>query len=108
MIYYEVQVELEHHLAEAFHRYMCDKHIPEIWATGCFETIHFDQQTPTYFRTVYAAATKTQLEHYLSNYTQHFRADFQAHFPEGVTATRSVWSEIAHWDHHGVHTEPRA
>jgi hypothetical protein len=91
---YEVTVEVESPLVDGFVRYMRDKHIPEIFATGCFRRIRLDRAGPTTLRTVYEALTQQDLERYLQDHTAVFRADFAAHFP---MALRSVGarSEIA-------------
>ena len=94
---YEVTVEVESALVDGFVRYMRDKHIPEIFATGCFRRIRLDRAGPTTLRTVYEALTQQDLERYLRDHTAGFRADFAAHFPSGVTVGRCTWSEIASW-----------
>jgi hypothetical protein len=96
-VLYEVTVEVEPTLVEAFVRYMTEKHIPEIYATGCFQRIRFDRAGQTTLRTSYQAATGADLERYLQHHTAPFRADFGAHFPTGVTVTRVTWSGIAAW-----------
>jgi ribosomal protein L12E/L44/L45/RPP1/RPP2 len=97
-VLYEVTVEVEPALVEAFVRYMTEKHIPEIYATGCFRRVRFDRAGPTTLRTSYQAATAADLERYLQQHTAAFRADFAAHFPTGVTPSRVTWSGIAAWE----------
>lgn len=94
MIVYEVTVDVEAKLAEAFEQYMRGKHIPEILATGCFTAIHFEKASPTRFRTRYEAKGRADLDGYLSEHTARFREDFSAHFPAGCTARREVWEEV--------------
>jgi hypothetical protein len=76
---------------------MREKHIPEIWATGCFQRIRFDRAGPTTFRTGYEAASPADLERYLRDHAAHFRADFGTHFPTGISVSRAVWSPVAQW-----------
>ncbi len=76
---------------------MREKHVPEIWATGCFQRITFDRAGPTTFRTSYEAASPAELERYLRDHATDFRADFAAHFPAGVSATRATWSAVEEW-----------
>ncbi|MBA3468704.1 MAG: DUF4286 family protein [Herpetosiphonaceae bacterium] len=97
MVRYEVTVETAPELGAAFEDYMRQKHIPEIFATGCFISIHFDRADATHFRTSYLAATQADFERYLSDHAQHFRGDFAAHFPAGASAARNVWTEIERW-----------
>lgn len=97
MIRYEVTVAVREDLRERFERYFVDTHIPEILATGCFLDIRFDRADSGSYRTVYHAATRADLDRYLSQHTARFRADFLAHFPEGVVASRENWTEIKSW-----------
>lgn len=94
---YEVTVEVEGRLEAAFVRYMVDKHIPEILATGCFEAIRFEAAGPGRYRTRYEAARAEDLERYLSTHTEAFRADFAAHFPEGCRPSRETWTQVQAW-----------
>lgn len=97
MIRYEVTVEVREELRTKFEEYFVRKHIPEILATGCFVDIRFDRGDGGAFRTVYHAATRADLERYLQEHTTRFRADFNAHFPDGVSASRENWAEIKGW-----------
>lgn len=97
MVRYEVTAELESTLSEAYQTYMCQKHIPEIVATGCFVYVHFDRATPTRFRASYHAASQADFDRYLNDYAPHYRQDFQTHFPSGATLSREVWTEIQAW-----------
>ncbi|HJU83652.1 MAG TPA: DUF4286 family protein [Holophagaceae bacterium] len=94
MVAYEVTVSVREDLAEPFERYMRDKHIPEILATGCFTRIRFEQASPTLFRTRYEAASRADLDRYLGGHTAHFRQDFLAHFPEGCAPSREIWDPL--------------
>lgn len=98
MIRYEVVVTVRDDLRERFEEYFRRKHIPEILATGCFVEIRFDRSDGGSYRTVYHAATRADLERYLAEHTARFRANFAAHFPEGVTPAREVWTELQAWD----------
>jgi hypothetical protein len=97
-ILYEVTVEVEPALADAFVEYMTRKHIPEIYATKCFQRIRFDRAGPTTLRTSYQAATAGDLERYLQHHTAAFRADFAAYFPTGVRVSRVTWNGVASWE----------
>lgn len=97
MLRYEVTVLVRDDLRDAFERYFVTKHIPEILATGCFVDIRFDRADSGAFRTVYHAATRVDLDRYLSAHAAHFRKDFTDHFPEGVTPSRENWTELQAW-----------
>lgn len=94
MLRYEVTVVVREELRERFEHYFTSKHIPEILATGCFLDIRFDRSDSGPYRTVYHAATRADLDRYLTQHAARYRADFAAHFPDGVTPSREVWSEL--------------
>jgi len=95
---YEVVVEVEHGLDAQYRNYMQTKHLPEIWATGCFTMIVFSQTSPNSFRAAYIAANQADLDRYLANHTAHFRTDFSQHFPHGVHVSRTVWTDLNTWE----------
>lgn len=97
MIAYEVVVDVEPALADALSRYLRDRHIPEILATGCFAGIELQRAGPTRFRTRYLAASRPDLDRYLDEHTAHFRADFGARFTIGVAASREIWEDVQRW-----------
>ena len=97
-VLYEVTAEVEPALVDVFVRYMTEKHIPQIYATGCFRRVRFDRAGPTTLRTSYQAATPADLDRYLQHHTAAFRADFAVHFPAGVTVSRVTWGGIAAWE----------
>lgn len=96
---YEVTVTLaDADKAARFGAYMRGKHIPEIFATGCFVRIEFAQLEPTLFRTTYVGATKAAVDTYVTEHAAAFKADFAAHFgPADATATRAVWHQQHIW-----------
>ena len=97
MVLYEVTVDVVPQQTEAFERYMRQTHIPDIFATGCFRYIRFARTSATRFRTSYEAERQEELDRYLREHATRLRADFQAHFPEGATASREVWTEVQRW-----------
>jgi len=96
MLLYEVTLETEPEHSDAVLAYL-RRHIPEIFATRCFERIRFDRASPTRFRTCYQAATAADLERYLETHAAGFRAEFRALFPGGVTVRRETWTEESWW-----------
>jgi hypothetical protein len=97
MILYEVSVEVQVELSAVFEEYMRQKHIPEIWATGCFQTIRFDKASDGLFRTSYQAKTQADYERYLSEHATAMRADFMQHFPTGCVPSRQVYTDVQVW-----------
>ncbi len=93
---YEVTIQLEvASLAEALERYMRDKHIAEVVASGCFLDGRFEQSAPGIYRSRYTVLSQEVLDRYLTDHAPRLRADFQEHFPADVRLSRSVWSELA-------------
>ncbi len=94
MIAYEVRVEVREDMAGTFESYMRQKHLPEILATGCFQTIRFERAEAGVFRTRYEALSRADLDRYLDHHAAHFRADFMVHCPEGCAVTREVLKTV--------------
>jgi hypothetical protein len=94
MFTYEVQVETHADSAEAFEAYMRRKHIPEIFATGCFRDITFERASATRFRTRYCTPHREDLDRYLLEHAPAFRMDFLHHFPEGFKVQRDLWEAL--------------
>jgi hypothetical protein len=97
MVWYEVTLHLEGVSASALVDYMRRDHIPEIWATGCFRRIRFDQASAMQFRTCYCAETQADLDRYLRDHAAGIRANFASRFSEGVAFTREVWITQQTW-----------
>lgn len=97
MVTYEVVLEIEAAIADPLERYMRRRHIPEIFATGCFREVSFERASATRVRTRYVAADQADLDRYLKDHAERFRTDFQQHFPEGVNPSRQVWSRLQTW-----------
>jgi hypothetical protein len=93
MLSYEVTIHVEDpSLTDALERYMVEKHIGEVFATGCFRDAHFEQSAPDVYRSRYTVATQEELDRYLNEHAARLRADFLQHFPGGMRITRSVWT----------------
>jgi len=97
MISYEVTLQVEPRLAAEVEDYTRQRHIPEIFATGCFRRIRFSLASPNRFRTSYQADGQADLDRYLREHAPRFRADFQTRFPEGITLTRETWVQRETW-----------
>lgn len=75
---------------------MRNTHIPDILATGCFQTIYFDAAEDR-FRTVYQTAAQHQLDRYLTEHAERMREDFRQRFPTGVAVSRETWCQLQSW-----------
>ena len=97
MIIYEVTAVVEAHLTEAFGRYMRQEHIPDVLASGCFQSAEFASAAPGRYRMRYEASTDENLERYLATHAARLREDATSRFPEGVVLSREVWIAIERW-----------
>lgn len=96
-IRYEVTLDVPAERAEAIVRYMRERHIPEILATGCFVRIRFDRAGDTRYRTTYEAVSRADFERYLKEHAEAFRGHFREHVGEDVVPSRDVWEEVQGW-----------
>ena len=95
MLSYEVTIQLDDaSLAGALETYMRDKHVGEVFATGCFTGAHFEQSAPGVYRSRYSVASQEDLDRYLAEHAPRLRADFVAHFPAGMTLSRAIWKSV--------------
>jgi hypothetical protein len=98
MLLYEVTLELEPSIADRVQAHMMQEHVPEIYATGCFQRIRFHQASPLLLRTSYEARGEADLQRYFRDHAPRMRAEFQARFPAGVTLTRQTWTQLQCWE----------
>ena len=98
MMIYEVTLQVDPALAVRVEEHMRRVHIPEIFATQCFRRIRFERASAARFRTSYQADTQAQLDRYLQDHAPRLRAEFQKHFPTGVTLTRETWTQREVWE----------
>jgi hypothetical protein len=97
MIIYEVTAVVEARLAEAYERYMRQQHIPDVLASGCFQSADFASAAPGRYRMRYEALSDEDLERYLATHAARLREDAASRFPEGVVLSREVWTAIQRW-----------
>lgn len=99
MISYEVVADVREELRARYDVFMRDRHIPDVLATGLAVGAQFDRAEDGRYRVRFAFADRASLDKYLLTHVARLRADFIAHFPEGVTLGRDVWSELRKWPH---------
>lgn len=99
MISYEVIAEVRDELRTRYEVFMRDRHIPEVLATGLAVGAHFDRAAEGRYRACLEFEDRSALDRYLSTHATRLRADFLAHFPEGVTLEREVWGTLSRWPH---------
>jgi hypothetical protein len=97
MVTYEITTRIDLSLVASYERYMVERHIPDLLATGLFEAVAFTRAEPGRYRTRYEAPNQAALQEYLDTHAQRLRADFAAHFPDGVQVDREVWHWLQAW-----------
>lgn len=97
MVTYEVVAKVDAEHRHRYEHFMQHRHIAEVVATGCFTGARFERAAEGQYRTRYLAKSREDVDRYLAGHTAGLRADFVAHFPDGVTLAREVWTEIAGW-----------
>jgi hypothetical protein len=99
MIFYEITAVVNaEEPVEKYERFMCERHIPDLLATGCFRAATFARRAnENFYRIVYEAHDARALDRYLTEHAPRLRADFLAHFPVGIEFTREVWTVLQKW-----------
>ena len=97
MVIYEITAVVQAEVIEAYEKYMRERHIPDLLATGYFRAAYFTRSTENRYRIQYYAHSQKSLDEYLENVANHLRADFLAHFPEGIELVREVWKVLESW-----------
>lgn len=98
MVTYEVTTLVDPGQVEAYERYMRQRHIPDLLATGCFQEAVFTRAAVGRYRVRYEAPGEAALERYLAQHAPRLREEFASHFPGGVTVSREVWVALQRWD----------
>jgi hypothetical protein len=97
MIVYEVDAKVNNDLCAEFERYVIETHIPDLLATGYFQTASFDSDSAGGYRIRYFAETREELEKYLAEEAPRLREDVAVHFPEGLELSRQEWTVLKHF-----------
>lgn len=97
MVIYEITAVVRPDLVEKYEKYMRRQHIPDLLETGYFRAAHFTRSEGNRYRIHYEAPDQNALDEYLKSNAARLRADFLAHFPEGVELVRDVWEVLESW-----------
>lgn len=97
MIIYEITAIVRADLIEKYETYMCEQHIPDLLATGFFSGAKFTRSSENRYRIQYHAHDQKALNEYLENESERLRADFLAHFGEGIKVSRENWEVLQTW-----------
>jgi hypothetical protein len=101
MIIYEITVVVQTELVAAYEKYMRERHIPDLLLTKYFDRAYFARTLENRYRIQYHARDEDALRDYLNTDAERLRADFAAHFPEGVELVREVWEVVESWQAEG-------
>ena len=96
-VIYEVTAVVKTELVEAYEKYMRERHIPDLLATKYFHAAYFTRTLENRYRIQYHARDEDILRDYLAIEAERLRADFIAHFPEGIELSREVWAVLHSW-----------
>jgi hypothetical protein len=94
MLIYEVTAVAAAGLSGDFERYMRGEHIRDVLATGYFTGAAFFRTSENRYCIRYDARSEEDLDRYLASDAPRLRADFLAHFPDGVEVSREIWKEV--------------
>lgn len=97
MITYEVTAEVREDLRADYERYMQDRHIPDLLATGHFVGASFSRAVPGRYRMRYEARSRAALDAYLAEDAPRLRQHALDTFPEGLQLSREEWTVLAIW-----------
>jgi Domain of unknown function (DUF4286) len=98
MIIYEVTADVPAAAIARYEAFMRDQHIPDVLATGCFDSATIAGSIPGRYRIRYRTRSLDTLDHYLRTYAPQLRADFAKQLGATVKVSREVWSEFQHWN----------
>ena len=89
MLIYEITATVDDELIAEYEKYMTERHIPDLLATGNFAAAFFAKAGNVY-RIGYHADSREQFDAYIANHAERLRADFTEHFPTGIEVSRQV------------------
>ncbi len=97
MIVYEITAFVRTDLIEAYEKYMRERHIPDLLETGYFQGARFLRFDENRYRIQYEAPDHKALDEYLITAAAPLRADFLAHFGDGIELSRENWEVLQIW-----------
>lgn len=97
MVIYEITAIVQAESIEEFEKYMRERHIPDLLATGFFRAAYFTRSSENRYRIQYHAHDRKALDEYLKTDANRLRADFLAHFPTGIQLSRENWDVLQSW-----------
>jgi hypothetical protein len=98
MIIYEITATVRADLIEQYEKYTRETHIPDLLATGFFSGARITRSNENRYRIQYEAHDQNALDRYLETEAARLRADFLAHFSEGIELSRENWEILQVWN----------
>ena len=97
-VVYEVSARVAPELRDRYERYMRERHIADVLATGAFASATLERGDGGVYRVRYVALSREALERYLASDAGALRADFARELPEGVELTREILLMLQRWE----------
>ena len=94
MLIYEITATVDADIATEYEKYMTERHIPDLLATGHFAAAFFAKNGSQY-RIGYHVDSQEDLDAYLANDAGRIRDDLTQLFPAGIEITRQNLEIIA-------------
>lgn len=97
MVIYEITAIVRADLIEDYEKYMLERHIPDLLSTGFFGGAKMARAGENRYRIQYEAPDQKALDEYLNTEAARLRAEFLAHFSEGIELSRENWEVLQTW-----------
>ncbi len=97
MVTYEITATVRGDLVSAYERFMRERHIPDLLATGHFAAASLGRSRPGRYRIRYEATSREALDRYIAEDAPRLRAHLQSEFPDGVEVAREEWEILESW-----------
>lgn|SRR5436190_6679071 len=94
MLIYEITAKVDPEIAAEYEKYMIERHIPDLLATGHFAAAFFAKNGSQY-RIGYHADSSEHLDAYLANDAERLRRDVDQRFPSGIETSRQNLEIVA-------------
>lgn len=95
MVIYEVTQTVRADLCGAYERFIVDRHVPDVLATGIFLGASLGRSTPGRYRIRYEALDRYHVDRYLAEHSLGLSEQVLAAFPSGVESAREEWEILA-------------
>ena len=94
---YEITAIVRPDLCARYERYMRERHIPDLLATGAFAAASISGAGTGRYRIRYEARNRAALDEYLATHAPGLREHFMSTFPDGIDVSREEWEVLQAW-----------